>query len=136
MDEEKSGNRLVISSKKSLYDPIEIVIDDQTYCSLKTTRAVLKEIDKLDDEIAKNKLNREALYKIVQLLFNIDMKTLEKLDAREVEDIYVFSKKKFAEIEKTRLELAQLSFGADLGMARAQVQKVIRKNQKRSGGKR
>lgn len=134
MDEEKPENRLVISSKKSLYDPIEIVIDDQIYYSLKTTRPILKEIDKLDDEIARNKQNREALYKVVQLMYNIDIKILEKLDAREVEDIYVFSKKKFAEIEMTRLKLAKLSFGANLGTERVQVQKVIRKNQKRSGG--
>jgi len=103
-----SEDRLVLNTKKSLYDPIEIVIDDQVYQSAKSTRAVLAEIDKLDEKAAKN--DDEALYKIVQLLFNVDRKTLEKLDKREVQDIYTFSKKKFLEIEKQRVDIITKSF--------------------------
>ena len=45
-----SEDRLVLNTKKSLYDPIEIVIDNQVYQSAKTTKAVLKEINKLDEQ--------------------------------------------------------------------------------------
>lgn len=136
MEEKKPKNRLELSTKKSLYDPTEVVIDGKTYYSLKTTHAVMKELDKIDEEVGKNRENRDALYKAVQLLFGIDMEVLKELDAKEVEDIYVFSKKQILEIEKMRLELARISFGADFDVEKAQVKKVIRKNQKRSGKKR
>ncbi|GAG68454.1 unnamed protein product [marine sediment metagenome] len=103
-----SEDRLVLNTKKSLYEPIEIVIDEQVYQCVKATRTVLADIEKLDDKAAKNE--DEALYKIVQILFNVDQKILEKLDKREVQDIYTFSKKKFLEIEKQRVEIITDSF--------------------------
>jgi len=100
-----SEDKLVLNTRKSLYDPIEIVIDDQTYQSVKTTVAVVDEINKLDEKIAANPEKDELLYKAIQLLFNVDAAILDKLDKREVEDIYTYSKKKFAEIEKQRIEI-------------------------------
>lgn len=106
-----SEDKLVLNTRKSLYDPIEIVIDDQTYQSVKTTVAVVDEINKLDEEIVANPEKDELLYKAIQLLFDVDAAILDKLDKREVEDIYTFSKKKFAEIEKQRVEIITKSMG-------------------------
>lgn len=103
-----NNDRLVLNTKKSLYEPVEIVIDDQVYQCVKSTRTVLAEIDELDKKAAEN--DDEALYKIVQILFDVDQKILEKLDKREVQDIYTFSKKKFLEIEKQRVAIITESF--------------------------
>lgn len=127
-------NRLVLNTKKSLYDPIEIEIDGQVYPSLKATRATLKEIDKLDKEVAKDEATDDALYKIIQLLFNIDLKILEKLDKREVQDIYTFSKKKFLEIEKQRVDMITKSFG-EIFPGQKAAKKII-PSQKRPGSRR
>ena len=126
-----SEDRLVLNTKKSLYEPIEIEIDKQIYQSVKTTRALLVEIDKLDEKAAKNE--DEALYKIVQLLFNVEPKTLEKLDKREVQDIYTFSKKKFLEIEKQRVDIITKSF-EKVFPGQTVVKKVI-PSQKRPGNR-
>lgn len=104
-------DQLVLNTRKSLYDPIEVVIDDQVYQSVKTTKAVAEQINKMDEEIVANPGEDGLLYKAIQLLFNIDSKTLDKLDKREVEDIYTFSKKKFAEIEKQRVEIITKTMG-------------------------
>ena len=98
-------DRLVLNTKKCLYDPIEIVIDDQVYQSVKTTKAVLEEIHGIDEEIVKSPADSKLLYKAIQLLFNVEPKILDTLDQREVEDIYAFSKRKFAEVEKQRVEI-------------------------------
>ena len=135
MEEKKPEDRLILNTKKSLYDPIEIVIDDQVYQSLKTTRAVVKEIDKLDEEIGKDRKNSEALYKAVQLMFGVDMETLEELDKREVENIYIFAKRKFVEIEQERQKLVLSSFGNVWKDKKQKVKEVPPKNRKRSGNK-
>ncbi len=132
MDEKKLEDRLILSTKKSLYDPIEIVIDDQAYQSLKTTKAVLAKIDELDKLVDKE--NVDALYKIVQLMFDVPMAVLEELDKREVENIYIFVKRKFVEIEKERLKLVTASFGS-AWVKKDQVKKAIPKNRKRPGSK-
>lgn len=106
-----SEDKFTLNTKKSLYEPIEIEIDGQVYQSVKTTRAVLDEVDKIDDEIVKSPGASEPVYKAVQLLFNIEPGILNKLDKREVEDIYAFSKRKFAEIEKQRVEIITGALG-------------------------
>ncbi|GAG62682.1 unnamed protein product, partial [marine sediment metagenome] len=93
------------------YDPIEIVIDDQVYQSTKTTKTVLEEVDKFDEQIIKHPGKNEFLYKAIQLLFDIKSEILDKLDKREVEDIYTFSKKKFAEIEAQRVKIVTDTLG-------------------------
>ena len=129
-----SEDRLVLNTKKSLYEPIEIEVDGQVYQSAKTTNAVLKEINKLDDEIQKEPTNDALLYKAIQLLFNIERDILDKLDKREVEDIYTFSKRKFAEIEKQRVEIITNSLGKIWGPGQKKV-KEIPPSQKRPGDK-
>lgn len=103
--------RLVLNTKKSLYDPIEVEIDGQVYQSVKATKSVLDEVDKLDELLVKNPGKSEFLYKAILLLFDIDPKILDKLDKREVEDIYTFSKKRFSEIEAQRVEIITASLG-------------------------
>ena len=106
-----SEDRLVLNTKKSLYGPIEIVIDDQVYQSVKTTKSVLQKVNELDEQIQKEPDNDDLLYKVVQLLFDVGPEILGKLDKREVQDIFVFSKKKFFEIEKQRVEIITSTFG-------------------------
>lgn len=130
-----SENRFVLNTKKSLYEPTEIEIDGQVYQSVKTTRTTLKEINKLDDEIRKDPTNDELLYKIVQLLFDIEPKILDKLDKREVEDILTFSKKKFVEIETQRMEIIANTFGKIWGPKGKETKGTI-PNRKRPGNKR
>lgn len=126
-------DRLVINTRKSLYDPIEIEIDGQVYQSKKTTRAVLAEINKLDDQITEK--NDEPMYKIVELLFGIDRKILDKLDKREVEDIYFFIKKKFQEVNKERLKLIADTFGNLWGLEGKKKPKEKIPSRKRPGSK-
>ncbi len=129
-----SEDRLVLNTKKSLYEPIEIEIDGQVYQSTKTTRAVIIEINKLDDEIEKAPTNDVPLYKAVQVLFNITPEILNKLDKREVQDIYTFSKKKFFEIEAQRVKLITETFGKIVVPGPKKVKGEI-PSRKRSGSK-
>ena len=126
-----SEDRLVLNTKKSLYEPIEIEIDGQVYQSAKTTQALLAEVDKLDERVTQKE--EGALYKVIGLLFNIDAKILAKLDKREVEDIYTFSKRKFLEIERQRVDIITKSF-EKVFPGQTVVKKVI-PSQKRPGNK-
>lgn len=130
-----SKDRFVLNTKKSLYEPIEVEIDGQVYQSAKTTKAVIEEINKLDEQIIKNPGKDEFLYKAIQLLFDIDPKILDKLDKREVEDIYTFSKKRFAEIEQQRVEIITASLGKIWQGKVPQKAKEKIPSQKRPGGK-
>jgi len=129
-----SEDRLVLNTKKSLYDPIEIVIDNQVYQSAKTTKAVLKEINRLDEEILKFPGKDELLYNAIQLLFNVGPEILDKLDKREVEDIYTFSKRKFAEIEAERVKIITSTLGKIWGPGLKKVREKI-PSRKRPGSK-
>ena len=129
-----SENRLVLNTKKSLYEPIEIVIDDQVYQSKKTTRTVLKEINKIDEQIQKDRTNDELLYKAILLLFNVSSEVLDKLDRREVEDIYAFSKIKWLEVEKQRLGIVTETLGKISGLGQKKVKENI-PSRKRPGNK-
>ena len=129
-----SDDRLVLNTKKSLYDPIEVVIDDQVYQSKKATRAVIKEVNALDEQIQKAPTDDELLYKAVQLLFDVKKEILDTLDRREVEDIYTHSKRKFAEVEKQRVELIISSFGQPLGSEKKKAGEII-PSRKRPGKK-
>jgi len=128
-----SEDRLVINTRESLYNPIEIEVDGEVYQSKKTTRSLLAAVSKLEGEVTVE--NDEPLYKMVQLLFDIDLKILEKLDKREVEDIYFFIKKKFLEIEKERLTLIADTFGKTWETRDQQVKRTVPKNRKRPGNK-
>jgi len=129
-----SEDRLVLNTKKSLYEPIEIEIDKQVYQSVKVTTATLREIDKLDEEILKDPGSDKLLYRAVRLLFNVSPTILDKLDKREVEDIYTFSKKRFAEIEKQRADIVSKSLGDIWQPPHKEAKKTI-PSQKRPGNK-
>ena len=126
--------RLVLNTKKSLYEPIEIEIDGQVYQSVKTTTATLKEMNKIDEEILKNPTSDELLYSAVQLLFNVSPAILNKLDKREVEDIYTFSKRRFAEIEAQRVEIISKSLANVWQPAKKKAKEEI-PSRKRPGSK-
>ena len=126
-----SSDRLVLNTKKSLYKPVEIEIDGKVYQNIKTTHAVLKEVNRLDDEI-KDDSDFEPVCNIIKFLFNVDMETLEKLDKREVQDIYTFMKQKFQEIEKERRDLVIKTFANIWGTERKEEKAP---NPKRSGNK-
>ncbi len=130
-----SEDRFVLNTKKSLYDPIEIEIDGQVYQSAKITRAVLGEINKLDGEIQKDPTSDELLYKSIQLLFDVEPKILDKLEKREVEDIYAFSKRRFAEVEKQRAEIIAKSLSKVWEVGQQKVKRVP-PSRKRPGSKR
>ena len=59
----------------------------------------------------KDPTSDESLYKAIQVLFAVDTKVLDKLDRREAEDIYSFTKQKFAEVEAQRAAIVAKSFG-------------------------
>lgn len=120
-----SEDKLVLNTKKSLYEPIEVEIDGQTYQSIKTTKAVMEEVTKLDEEIVANPSEDGLVYKAIQILFNIDQGILDKLDKREVEDIYTFTKKRFAEIEKQRVEIITSTMGQIWGRDKQKVKEKI-----------
>jgi len=126
-------DRFVLDTKKSLYESFKIEINGQLYQCIKTTRTVLAEVNKLDEKIVPD--NDEALYKVVQLLFNVPMKILDELDKREVEDIYLYAKRKFVEVEKERLNLITNTIGNILDKKGKQIKGTIPKNRKRPGNK-
>jgi len=125
-------DRFVLNTQKSLYESFKIEVDGQVYQCIKTTRSVLAEVDKLDKQIVPG--SDEALYKVVQILFGVDTKILDKLDKREVEEIYLYAKRKFVEIEKERLNLIAKTFGNVLNEKGKQAKRII-PNRKRPGSK-
>lgn len=127
-------DELVLSTKKSLYKPIEITIDEQVYQSAKITHSVLKELNKLDKEVVKGEDSDEPTYKAIQLIFNVDRKVLEELDNREVGDIYFFLKRKFSEIDKERAKLAAETIGKIWGPTKQKAKEKI-PSRKRPGNK-
>jgi len=128
-----SNDRLVLSTKKSLYSPIEIEIDGKVYLSIKTTNAVLIELNKLDEKVVKED-DIKHVYAVIRFLFNVDLDILEKLDKREVQDIYTFTKRKFLEIEEERVELIKRTFVNAAGLEGEKVKEAV-PNVKRSGNK-
>ena len=53
------NNRLVFTTKKSIYDPIEIEIDEKVYQSVKLTRAVVQEMARIEN-IFRKRFTRES----------------------------------------------------------------------------
>ena len=132
-------DRLVFSTKESIYPAIEIEIDDKVYQSLKLTRAVVGEMAKI--EAKRKEIDKEGgdeigepNYELVELLFKVDKAILEKMDKREVEDIVLFVQEKIQTIEAQRLKVASSALRSALGI-KDQPKNVIPKNPKRPGGK-
>jgi len=132
-------DRLVFKTKTSIYPAIEIEIDDKVYQSVKLTRAVVSEMAKI--EAKRKEIDKEDSievgepnYELVELLFKVDKKELEKMDKREVEDIVLFVQQKIQTIEAQRLKVASSALRSALGI-KDQPKNVIPKNPKRPGGK-
>lgn len=132
-------DRLVFSTKESIYPAIEIEIDAKVYQSVKLTRAVVGEMAKI--EAKRKEIDKEGgdevgepNYELVELLFKVDKAILEKMDKREVEDIVLFVQEKIQTIEAQRLKVASSALRSALGI-KDQPKNVIPKNPKRPGGK-
>ena len=82
MTEEK---KLVLSTQKSIHKPIEVEIDNKTYCNRPLSRATFDEIKKHEKKAIGGDI--EALYKQVQAMFPVPMEVLNKLDIRDVNSL-------------------------------------------------
>lgn len=94
------SKKFVLSTKKSLFDPIEIEIDGKTYFSKKLCRALFDELKKHEEEALKG--NIEALYEQVNVIFGIDASVLENLDIREIEAMIDFATNKIFHPDKEK----------------------------------
>lgn len=74
--------KLVFNTTKSLYKPIEIVIDGKTYTSKKLTKSVLDKVFSFDEKVRNGDTN--APYEQASFTFDIPLNVLYKLDATEV----------------------------------------------------
>lgn len=123
--------RLVLKTKKSLYDPIVIDVDETLYESVKLTRVVLDEMTKIEKERTveddKKDSNNSINYRLVNFIFKVPMKILDLLDKREVEDIVLFMQKKLRTTEAERLKAAKDAFKQTLG-GKTQPKRTIPKN--------
>ncbi len=95
-------DKFILDTRKSLYAPIEVKIDEKIYQTIKITHAVKAEMRKLELEIPKG--NDKALYEWISFMFNLEKAILEKLDVREVEDIYLYTVKKLRDSEAERMK--------------------------------
>lgn len=96
---------LKLSTKKSLFDPVKIEIDDKTYESNPLSKQLMDDVlsDKLQKEATEGKL--EALYKQVRLLYDIESGVLEKLDVRDVGRIIRYTMEKITEASEAEKNL-------------------------------
>lgn len=76
-----------VSTKKSLYKPVEVEIDGKTFSCKRITRDVLQKIGELDKEVGEG--NLDAVYKRLELLLG-KSKTFNKLDINQIVDITNF----------------------------------------------
>jgi len=79
--------RLVIDSTKPLYAPIEIEIDGQVLTLERVTQSMLQEIDSLERELQKGRL--ENAWRRLEVLFGPN-EVFSKLDIFQVERIIAF----------------------------------------------
>lgn len=79
------AEKLILSTKESLYKPIEIEVDGVIYKAGKLTRDFLKGF--FDFEKLAFEGDTDAPYKQAHYAFGIPLKVLYKLDAAEVKDI-------------------------------------------------
>jgi len=125
--------KLVLSTRESLYDPIEVEIDGKTYQSIKITRDVSLKLDEIEKRIREK--DTQATCEYVQAVFGIEDEVLGKLDYREIEDIYLYVLNQITQTERKRIARVQSDFGLTKDQAQ-KVQEVIPKNVPRPKGKR
>jgi hypothetical protein len=109
-DKEDKFEKLVLSTKKSLYDPIVIEIDGTDYECVKFTNSIqtwfleqeksVAEAREKEDTKAVADITSEFLAK----LYKVDRKILDKLDAREIQDIAAFTVRKVTSSTNTGKE--------------------------------
>lgn len=96
-DKEDKYEKLVLSTKKSLYPPIIIEIDDTDYECVKFTNDIQTWFLEQEERVAEmrkkedSKAVAEITSEIIAKLYRVDKKTLEKLDVREIQDIATFT---------------------------------------------
>ena len=127
------------STRKSLYPPVEIQIDETVYRSHKLTHEAIAMYAEIEERIKNPDLSIDATYEWVSSMFGVEMKVLKKLEVREVEDIYLYVSKELRDTEKKRMKKQIDSFESDLKQLK-KVEDVTKKipnskNVKRSGSK-
>jgi len=110
MTEEK---KLILSTQKSIHEPIEVEIDGKTYQNRPLSRATFDEVRKHEKEALKGDI--EALYKQVQILYGVGMDVLNKLDIRDVSSIINHTMTKVSQpiVEKEKAEKNESKPGQD-----------------------
>jgi len=80
--------KISISTKKSLFEPIEIEIDGETYSIEKVDRDLFKKINPLEPKKdASLPKQVEAVYKQLALMLNAPIKKVERIDYRDAQHI-------------------------------------------------
>ena len=127
-------DRLKLKTRESLYPPIEIEIDEVVYKHKKLTREFLTELVAIEERIGEK--DKEATADWILAMYS-DMKpeVLAALDAREVEDIYLYCTRKLQAIEKERFNREVEERGEKKDPPKQPVKTIPGKNVKRSGAK-
>ena len=94
-------DRLKLKTRESLYPPVEIEIDEVVYKHKKLTREFLTELAAIEERIGEKDKTATADW-IVAMYGDMKPEVLAALDAREVEDIYLYCTRKLQAIEKER----------------------------------
>lgn len=79
---------LVLNTKKSLYDPIEIEIDGKKYQNRPLSFRTLEELTKYQEAGKAGDVG--ALYKQITILYGISRRKLRKLDIRDIQKLIEF----------------------------------------------
>ena len=126
-------DRLKLKTRESLYRPFEIEIDDVAYSHKKLTRGFLTELAAIEERIGKK--DNTATAEWVVAMYGVGPEVLAVLDAREVEDIYLYSTRKLQEIEKERFNREVEERGGKKDPPLQPVKTIPGKNAKRPGEK-
>jgi len=94
--------RLVISTKKSLYKPIEVVIDGVSYKIEKVSPELLEKVTKYDKDADEGKTS--ALVKQLELLIGIKKEVAMEMDIRDISRLTKFILGKILKPEKAEGE--------------------------------
>lgn len=98
--------KLVLSTKKSLHDPIEVEIDGKIYHNQPLSRATFDEVKKHEKAALSGDI--EALYNQVQILFNVPKEVLNNLDIRDVNTLLEYAMARvFQQVVTTDKEKAE-----------------------------
>jgi len=92
------NNRFVLSTKKSLFDPIEVEVDGKIYQSKKLSRELFDELKKYEKDAMGGDL--DALYKQVNIIFGIESSILNALDIRDIQAMLEFATNKIFHPDK------------------------------------